>query len=152
MRVRRRGARRVVFLRGQVFFYVAGDVLPVAARIGMEDVGERAPAAVAGEQYFLGVAGSAAFILDQPQRANGLDIIAGLFLQPALPDPVGVRYPEVARRRGGRRRCEVADAEFSRVEVPEGFAGGWASPLVFSSWFPLSASAHPCVASSHAAG
>ena len=135
-----------------MFFYVAGDLLPVAARIGMEDVRERAPAAVAGEHGFLGVARLAAFVLDQPQRADGLDIVAGFFLQPALPDPVGLDYPEVARRSGGRRRCEVADAEFSRVEVPEGFDGGGRSPLVVSSSLPLCGSAHSCVASSHAAG
>src|ERR1039458_10903738 len=87
MRVRRRGARRVVFLRRQLFLYVAGDFLPVAARIGMEDVGECAPAAVAGKHRLLGVARFAAFVLDQPQRAYGLDIIAGFLLQPALPDP-----------------------------------------------------------------
>jgi len=98
----------------------------------MENIGERAPAAVACQHGLLGVARFAAFVLDQPQYANGLDIIAGLFLQPALPDPVGINYPEVARRSGGRRRCEVADAEFCRVEVPEGFAGGGRSPLVVS--------------------
>jgi hypothetical protein len=56
MRVRRRSARRVVFLRRHVLFNVAGDLLPVAARIGMEDIRERAPAAVAGEYGLLGVA------------------------------------------------------------------------------------------------
>ena len=134
-----------------MFLYVAGNLFPVAARIGVEDVRERAPAAVAGEDGFLCVARFAAFVLDQPQRADRRDVVAGFFLQPALPDPVGLDYPEVARRSGGRRRCEVADAEFSRVEVPEGF-GGRRSPLVVSSWFPLSGSAHSCVASSHAAG
>jgi hypothetical protein len=69
----------------------------------MEDVGERAPAAVAGEHGLLGVARFAALVLDQPQRADRSDIIAGFFLQPALPDPVGFSYPEVARRSGGRR-------------------------------------------------
>jgi hypothetical protein len=33
-----------------------------------------------------------------------LDIIAGFFLKPALPDPVRLVYLEVARRSGGRRR------------------------------------------------
>jgi len=99
----------------------------------MEDIRERAPAAVAGEDGSLGVARFAAFVFDKPQRAYGLDIIAGFFLQPALPDPVGLSYPEVARRSGGRRRCEVADAEFSGIEFPEGFAGGGTSPLVVSS-------------------
>ena len=133
-----------------MFLYVAGDLLPVAAGIGMEDIRERAPAAVAGERLFFGVSGFAAFVLDEAQRADGLDIIAGFFLQPALPDPVGFGYPEVARRSGGRRR-KVA-AEFCRVEVPEGFGGGGRSPVVVSSSLPLCGSAQSCIASSHAAG
>lgn len=121
-----------------MFFNVAGDLLPVAARIGMEDVGERAPAAVAGELCFLGFSSFATLVLDQPQRANGLDIVEGFFLQPAPPDPVGLVYPEVARRSGGRRRCEVAELEFWRVDVPEpvvpaGINGGGRSPFVVSS-------------------
>ena len=100
-----------------MFLYVTGDLLPVAAGPGMEDIRERAPAAVAGEQGFLGIAGFAAFVLDQPQRTDRCDIIAGFFLQPALPDPVGLDYPEVARRSGGRRQRDLPVAEFSRVEV-----------------------------------
>ena len=101
----------------------------------MKDVGKRAPAAVAGEEGFLGFACFAAFVLDQAQRADRGDIVAGLFLQPALPDPVGFVYPEVARRRRGRRlRGEVES------EVTDG-----------GRLFACD-SAHSCVASSHAAG
>ena len=93
----------------------------------MEDVREGTPAAVAGEHGLLGFARLAAFVFDLPERADCGDVVAGLFLQPAPPDPVGFRYPEVARRRRGRLRCEVADLEFSGVEfpelvVPDGFA------------------------------
>jgi hypothetical protein len=143
MRVRRRGAGGIIFLRGQVFFYVARDLLPVTARIGMEDICQRAPAAIAGEHGLLRFTRFAAFVFNLPENADRGDVIAGFFLEPALPDPVGVVYPEVVRRRRGRFRCEVAEVEF-----PEGLAVGDRSPLVFSSW----RSAHSCVASSHAAG
>ncbi len=111
----------------------------------MEDVREGTPAAVAGEHSLLGVPRLAAFVFDLPKRADRGDVVAGLFLQPALPDAVRLGYPEVARRRRGRRfRCDVPEFEFP----DDRFAVGGRSPLSFS----LGGSAHSCVASSHAAG
>ena len=135
-----------------MFFYVAGNLFPVAAGIRVEDVRESTPAAVAGEHGLLGVTRFAAFVLDLPENADRGDVVAGFFLQPALPDPVGFGYPEVARRRRGRLRCEVAKVKFPEPVVPVRLAAGGRSPLVFGSWFPLCGSAHSCVASSHAAG
>ena len=124
-----------------MFLNVAGDLFPIAARIGMEDTRERTPAAVAGEDGFLGFSSFAAFVLDQPQRANGLDIIAGLFLQPALPDPVSLDYSEVSRRRG-RFRLDVG---YFNV------ADGGMSPLLLSCMFSSGGNAHSSRISSHAA-
>ena len=98
----------------------------------MEDIRQGAPAAVPGEHSFFGCRPLAAFVFNEPQRADGGDVIAGLFLQPALPDPVRFGYPEVARRRRGRRLL---------LDVDEEASGGGSS---------FCGSVHSCAASSHA--
>jgi len=86
----------------------------------VEDVRESAPAAVAGEHGLLGFVRFAAFVFDQSEGADRGDVVTGLFLQPALPDPVGFGYPEVARRRRGRLRSEVAEFDFPDFVVADG--------------------------------
>ena len=98
MRIRRRGPCGVVLFRAQEAAHLAGNLRPVAARIGMEDIGERAPAAVARQKGLFSFVGCAALILDEPQGADCRDVVAGFFFQSALPDPVRFRDPEVARR------------------------------------------------------
>jgi hypothetical protein len=65
----------------------------------MEDIRQGAPAVVAGEHGFLGLRRLTAFVFDESERADGREIVAGLFFQPALTDSVGLDYPEVPRRR-----------------------------------------------------
>ena len=106
----------------------------------MEDIRQCAPAGVPGERSLFVLRRFAAFVFNQPQRADRGDIIARLFLQSALPDPMRLGYPEVARRRRGRRfRLDVPDLDV--------LDGGRA----VEGWSSLSGSAHSCIASSHAA-
>src|SRR5712692_2534027 len=115
----------------------------------MKDIRQGAPAAVAGQHGLLGFARPPAFVLDKSQGADGGDVVAGLFLKTALPDPVGFGYPEVARRRPRLRfRLDIADVDFpgfyfTDLDVMDGgvSAVGLSSP----------GSAHSCTASSHAA-
>ena len=125
--------------------HIAGNLLPVATGIRMEDIRQSAPAAVPGEHGLFGLGRLAAFVLNEPQRPDGRDVGDGLFLKPALPDPVRFNYPEVARRGRGRRfRLDVAGLDFSGLDFPdEGGDGGGRSSLC--------GSAHSCNASSHAA-
>jgi hypothetical protein len=69
-----------------------------------------------------------AFVFDQPERADRRDIVAGLFLKPALPDPVRLVYPEVPRRRPRfGLRFDVVD-----LYVPDGeVSAGGRFPLGF---------------------
>src|ERR1039457_3111425 len=125
--VRGRGARRVVFFRGQVLPHLAGGLRPVAARIRMEDIRQGAPAAVAGEDSLLVFGWLPVFVFDQPEGADRRDVVAGLFLLPALPDPVRLVYPEVPRRRPRFLRGDVVDLDVPDFDVPDGevSAGGW---------------------------
>jgi hypothetical protein len=74
-----------------------------------------------------------AFVFDQPERADRRDVVAGLFLQPALPDPVRLVYPEVPRRRPrGRLRLDVVDFDVPDFDVPDGqVSAGGRFPLWF---------------------
>jgi len=58
--------------------------------------------------------------LEYVAPADRGDVVTGLFLQSALPGPVGLVYPEVARRRRGRLRSDVADLDFPDFVVPDG--------------------------------
>lgn len=79
----------------------------------MKDIRQRAPAAIAGKHGFFGGPRFAAFVFDEPQCANGLDVVACLFMQAALPDPVFIGYAEVPRRERGWLFCDVPDLESS---------------------------------------
>ena len=97
MRVRRRGARRFVFVVGEQFLHRPRRASPLlAAGSDSKTFGMRAPAHVTGEHGFFIVGGVAVFRFECLQEPDGGDIVAGLFLQAALADPVGVGYPEVA--------------------------------------------------------
>lgn len=106
----------------------------------MEDIRQCAPAGVPGEHSLFVLRRLAAFAFNQPERADRGEVIAGLFLQAALPDPMRLGYPEVARRRRGRRfRLDVPDPD-----LPDG-------GRAVEGWSSLCGSAHSCIASSHAA-
>ena len=119
----------------------------------MENIRQGAPAAVAGEHSLLGFPRLPAFVFKQPERADRRDVVADLFLQPALPYPVRPGYPEVPRRRPRGLRGDVADLDFadlafSGLDFPEGgLVAGGRSSLLFS----LRGNAHSSRASSHAA-
>ena len=108
----------------------------------MENIRQGAPAAVSRQRCFFSIPGLSAFVFDQPESADRCDIVASLFLQTALPDPVSLRYPEVPRRPRGRFRLDVAGFD----NADDGLAVGGRSSLSF----PLWGNAHSSRASSHA--
>ena len=102
MRVGSRGARRFVFVGGQQFAQLVGGLLPFPRRMRRKDVRHRAPAAVSREHGFFLAGRVAVFGFELFQRADGGDIVEGLFAQAAFADPVRVGYSEIAGRLGWR--------------------------------------------------
>ena len=135
MGIRRRAARRVVFVVRQEIADLNGDVAPLRRWIRVKNIRQGSPARVPDEESFLFFRRFAVPGFDPLESADRGDVVAGLFLQPALADTVSILYPEVARR-GRRFRF--------RLDFPEGGGafGGRSSP---------GRNAHSRVAISHAA-
>jgi len=116
MRVGRRGARRCVFVVRQEFTHFPRRVLPFVARVIVKDgVGERAPAHIPGEDGLLVVRGVAVFPFEFLKQPDGREIVARLLVKPALADPVGVRYAEVAGGQGLYIEDDSSGSRISRI-------------------------------------
>src|ERR1039458_9723791 len=96
----------------------------------MENIRQRALAAVAGEHRLFEFSGLPAFVFNEPDRADCGDVIAGLFLQAALPDPVRLIYPEVPRRRPRGRFRRPLFAGDRRGRPPRAVCG-WVGLVCF---------------------
>ena len=107
------------------------DRFPFSGRIVVKRVWHCAPSRVAGEHSLFRFGRIAVFCFKKFERPDGGEIVAGLFMQSALTDAVGVSDSEIA---GG---CFFQD----RVEVKEdsGYRGS-----------SLGRNAHSRVASSQA--
>lgn len=96
MRVRCRGARRLVLVIGEQFLHRPRRVSPLARRVISENIGHSAPADITGEHGLFVVRGLPVFGFKCLQEADRRDIVAGLLLKAALSDPVRSGYVEVA--------------------------------------------------------
>jgi len=137
MRIGSRGLGRFVLLGVEQGADSARALFPLAARVRVEDIRERAPSAVASERSLFVLGRGPAFLLNELEGPDSLDIVTGLFFQPALPDTMGIDYAEVPPRRRRDFRLDVCDCDGG-----DGF---------FDDELSDAANAHSSIASSQAA-
>lgn len=96
MSVRRRGARSLVFVRGQKLAQLVCCRLPFPRRIRAKRIRHCAPSRVADENGFFRFGRVAVIRFDQFEGADGFDVGVGFFPAAAFADVVACDYPEVA--------------------------------------------------------
>ncbi len=95
---------------------------PFARREVPKHVGHGTPARVTGEHGLFIVGGVAAFRFESLQKTDGGNIVTGLFMQPALSDPVRIGYPEIAG--GFSFRLDIEHSSGKTIWSIAG-CGGW---------------------------
>ena len=91
-----RSARRFVFVVGEKLLYFMRDRFPFSGWEVVKGIGHCAPSRIAGKDAFFRFGRIAFFGFKLLERFDGGEIVAGLVMQSALSDTVGVSYPEIA--------------------------------------------------------
>lgn len=102
MSVGRGSARRSIFVFREKLAHLAGNLLPFARWLRMEDIRQRSPPAVARQDGLLRVGGVPFIGINLFKRADSFEVGEGFFPETAFTDPVRFSYPEVTGRRGWR--------------------------------------------------